>query len=175
MQTLLISTFLLFVVPLQAQDYYAIQSEKQLVYYYPKKCQITVKEGNSISSNFELEKKYNQISVVTTWDTKPMVHQNATIHIIEHNDKPFDHNNTPTLILKKIEKSLLTNGTYNLEIEFSNSLHFEYKEGKVIAKQKERILEVKNKYLVATHEGLFKISFNPYNGAFWYVIDNKDE
>uniref|UniRef100_UPI00404A58D5 hypothetical protein n=1 Tax=Flavobacterium sp. TaxID=239 RepID=UPI00404A58D5 len=168
----LITLFIILVANyIQAQDYYEIQTEKHVVYNYPKNIDLTVTDENGSTSKVALNKRYKEISIIASWYENPKVYKNAKITLVKRNDPYYETVSKPKLLEKKIEKSSTIENTFTLKAVFSNGLIFEFIDGKVSAKQNDINLEIKNQYLVQTNEGLFKISFYPNNGEFWYVIE----
>lgn len=156
---------------MHAQDYYEIKTENDEVYNYPKNIDLTVTDENGLTTKVTFNKKYKEISIIASWNKNPEIYKNATINLVNHNNTFYATSKKPALLEKKIEKSTTVKNTYTLKAIFSNGLVFEFINGKVSAKQNDVDLEIKNKYLVQTKEGLFKLSFYPENGEFWYVIE----
>lgn len=171
MKYLITLLIILIVSTIQAQDYYEIKTENHVVYNYPKNIDLTVTDENGSTSKVALNKTYKEISINASWNEYPEVYKNATITLVKRNEPYYETITKPTLLEKKIEKSTTIENTYTLKAVFSNGLIFEFIDGKVSAKQNDIELEIKNKYLVQTNEGLFKISFYPKKGEFWYVIE----
>lgn len=168
----LIALFIILIAShMQAQDYYEIKTENHVVYNYPKNIAITATDENGSTSKVALNKKYKEIRIITSWKENPEVYKNATITLVKRNDTYYETVTKPKLLEKKIEKSTTIENTYTLKAVFSNGLVFEFIDGKATAKINDIDLEIKNKYLVQTNEGLFKISFGPKTGEFWYVIE----
>ncbi len=172
---------LLFVMALaycQAQDYYEIRTENQMIFNYPKSVGFSL-VGYDGSSEDELvmDKKYKEIQVEAPWYDTPMVYRNAEIGLVKRVQRAVSVSTNypeaakPKEVERSIQKSLKREGRYNLELTFSNDLLFSYQDGDVKATQKGVDLIIVNHYLVQTEEGLFKISFNPANGQLWYVIE----
>ena len=175
MQTCILALLFLFVFNIQAQDYYEIRTENELVYNYPKNIDFTVTNENGTTSKVTLNKKYKEISIMASWSENPETYKNATITLVKRNDSYNVTVSKPQLLEKKIKKSTTIENSYTLKAVFSNGLVFEFADGHASAQQNDITLEIKNKYLVQTKEGLFKISFYPKNGEFWYVIDTKND
>lgn len=171
MKNLILLLTLVLAPIMNAQDYYEIKTENHEVYNYPKNIDVTVTDENGSTSKVVLHKKYKEISIITSWNENPEVYKNATITLVKRNDPYYETVSKPKLLEKKIEKSSTIENTYTLRAVFSNGLVFEFIDGKVSAKQNDVELEIKNKYLVQTNEGLFKLSFYPKKGEFWYVIE----
>ena len=171
MKYLITLLIILIVSTIQAQDYYEIKTENHVIYNYPKNIDLTVTDENGEISKIVLNKKYKEISIIASWNENPEVYKNSTITLVKRIDPYYATATKPHLLEKKIEKSANIENTYTLKAVFSNGLVFEFVDGKVSAKQNDIELEIKNKYLVQTKEGLFKISFYPKNGEFWYAIE----
>jgi hypothetical protein len=171
MKNLITLLIIIITSTIQAQDYYEIKTENNVVYNYPKNIDLTVTNFDGLTSKLVLNKKYKEISIIASWSENPEVYKNATITLVKRDDPYYAPVTKPHLIEKKIEKSATIENTYTLKAVFSNGLIFEFVDGKVSAKQNDIELEIKNKYLVQTKEGLFKISFYPKKGEFWYAIE----
>jgi hypothetical protein len=156
---------------IQAQDYYQITTENNIIFNYPKNIELTLTDENDSISKIAINKKYNEIRIITSWNKNPELYKNATITLVNRNNPYHEAGPKPQLLEKKIKKSTTVKNSYTLKAIFSNGLIFEFIDGKVSAKQNEIELEIKNKYLVQTNEGLFKLTFYPKKGEFYYVIE----
>ncbi len=60
---------------------------------------------------------------------------------------------------------------FNLKAYFSNNLTFTYKDGCTTAIKNGVEKEIVGNYLIQTSDGLLKLSFDPADGEFWYVLE----
>ncbi|WP_281542558.1 hypothetical protein [Maribacter aestuarii] len=190
---LLLSLFLSYFV--SAQDYFAlVVKNDNTTYNYPENAEITVIDsvGNKtmITKNDAVTLKGDYtLSIATPWQTEPEIlksdggileifilpveRRNWTPEIDENSEtvwyEPKD--DSPSLERKEIMYSKKNPERYNVLAVFNNGLVFKYEDGNVRAWLDNEEVHVTNHYLVETPEGLLKVSFDPEDGAFWYVFD----
>jgi hypothetical protein len=190
---LLLSLFLSYFV--SAQDYFAlVVKNDNTTYNYPENAEITVIDsvGNKtiITKNDAVTLKGDYtLSIATHWKAKPEIlksdggileifvlpveRRNWTPEIDENSEtvwyEPKD--DSPSLERKEIMYSKKNPERYNVLAVFNNGLVFKYEDGNVRAWLDNEEVNVTNHYLVDTPEGLLKVSFDPEDGAFWYVFE----
>lgn len=76
----------------------------------------------------------------------------------------------PVSCTKEIVLSEEIPGTYNLNLQLSNGVYFQYLDGKAQAFKDGWELTIKGKYILYTEKEEIKISFNPSTGKSWYIV-----
>lgn len=171
-----------FSLQLLAQDYYEIRTERT-VFNYPKSVGIEVMIDSAFTSDFELSQNYDEIRISAPWRDGYAIYKNAIIERIEHENATStqkSYSNVPTLSNREIVRSTTNPNRFNLSAIFSNQVVFEYLDGVANASYKgERIPLLESKYrdsyLIEFEDFLFKLTFYPTVGRFWYVVENQHD
>ena len=190
---LLLSLFLSYFV--SAQDYFAlVVKNDNTTYNYPENAEITIIDsvGNKtkITKNDAVTLKGDYtLAIATPWKAKPEIlksdggileifvlpleRRNWTPTIDEKSETVWyePKGDSPSLKRKEIMYSKKNPNRSNVLAVFNNGLVFKYEDGNARAWLDNEEVNVTNHYLVETPEGLLKVSFDPEDGAFWYVFD----
>ena len=92
----------------------------------------------------------------------------------KHSGKTAISNNGVTATSKVTDSESL-DGQKNLEFKLSNGITFNYTDGLYSATLNEKPLTIKHKYLVYSHLGVLKLSFNTHNGKVWWIFEPNKE
>ncbi|MGB5944011.1 MAG: hypothetical protein WBG71_14100 [Leeuwenhoekiella sp.] len=198
MQNLII-TITLFICSLTfGQDYFTIVKKNDNVSYnYPKNVVMMLigPDGQQLTlsneANIDVTGDY-KVAVYVPWRDTPEIidAEGGQLEIFKlpaeelkarayteeksgttSSEKYRHHSNKPKVEQRTITPSESKPGRYNLLVTFTNALTFKYEDGVARAWQNGDELEVKNKYLVQTPEGLLKLSFDPSDGETWWFFD----
>ena len=167
---------------LVAQDFYEIRTA-QTVFNYPESVGIEVMIDSVFTSDFVLSQHYDEIRVRAPWLDGFAVYRNAVISLTEHESISLMHSpsyEAPKLSKREIVRSSMNPDRFNLSATFSNQVVFEYLDGEVSASfngEDIPLLESKysDSYLIEFKDFLFKLTFYPSVGRFWYVVDNQHD
>ncbi len=181
---------------LTAQDYFAIVTQdNDTHYHYPPTVTMTLidQDGKEriIENNQAVDVSGDYtLNIDVPWSKDPEIIKSKggrleifrlptdirkqkeynAIEIKEYKTESID-SSIPQLQRKELFESLQNEGEFNLLLVFNNGLVFRWFDGLARAWQDGEEIDVTNRYLVQTNNGLLKVSFDASDGETWWIWD----
>lgn len=183
-----------------SQDYFAVVvKDDQTTYNYPANVDMIlvdehgdkkkIKKGEALTVNGNYT-----LSIAVPWKEQPEIlsSDGGTLEIfvlpVENREYEYGEKwvrqestekeelaNKAILERKEITISKSSPDNYNLLAVFRNGIVFRYNGGQARAWLNGKEIEVTNRYLVQSPDGILKISFDESTGEFWYVFDEEKD